>query len=96
MVAVYRIPRKWNENMSQANPYLDFIKKSVNEIFHNDTNFAIGDFHFFLYYPTIEVQHGNLSKFIDCKIGKLKIKPDSYSIVKFLSEYPEFCQSIID
>jgi hypothetical protein len=76
--------------------HLHFIKKSVKETFHKDTNFRIEDYFFCLYYPTIEIRSKEKTIYIDCNIKGVNLKPDKKSIIEFLEEHPEFCKSIIE
>jgi hypothetical protein len=76
--------------------HLHFIKKSVKEIFHKDTNFRIEDYFVCLYYPTIEIRNKEKSIYIDCNIKGVNLKSDKKSIIEFLENIQNFANQLLN
>lgn len=85
--------------MDIMNKHFAFFEAQIKPVFRKDTNTTIGDTLIALAYPQV-ILIGPAPYFadavVDVKKDGVEIEPDKYPLYRFLSENPEFCQTIIE
>lgn len=79
--------------------HFQFFNENIKENLKTDTLKKIGPYWIYPVYPDIIVETKRPyehSTTTNAKIEGLHIKPDSYSLFKFMQEHPEFYKPIIE
>jgi len=74
---------------------LAFFKSFIQSPFDDDTNANIEHVWIALIYPEIEIFDGKTTLAIDCRKEGFSAPKHSYPLLRFLEQFPEFCEKII-